>query len=453
MNKTMTMNLTSKLATALAVAAIAIGGVAACGGGSKGAPRGTGLGKSDKVPPPPDVKGGGGGKGGDADKPTFSKDARKDFDAAANYWAEQEKNGWNESTCRGAAEKFESVAREHKIADAQYMVGRSFHACNLLKDAEAAYQQALAIDSDHAPSISNLGELYWQVGKKADAKKYWETAVKADPKIVAARANLAMVLLEEMRTATGGNWDKLEKQARDHLSSVLAVDNEHLKAYVLYGLVYLEGRQKNRNRLDLAKLLLDEAKKRKEDFAPLQHAYGLYHLAKANLTEALASFQKAVELDGGHVEARTNVGLITLGFRKYDVAKDQFQKVLELTNNKSYDAHIGLGVAQRGLGELDAAEASYKKAKDVDPKRGDAYYNLGVLYKDFIAAKQSDLRASQKAYGTAKEYFKDFLTKTGISDEDKEEAKNNIEDCDKVIKSLEDFIKASAQQPAAGGGQ
>ncbi|MCA9676059.1 MAG: tetratricopeptide repeat protein [Kofleriaceae bacterium] len=441
-----TKSFLKKLATAVAVASLACG-VAACGGKSK-APMGSGLKKGDDVPPPPDVKKGAGAD----DQKKFTVDARKDFEAASAYFADQEKAGWNEAACRAAADKFSAVVREHKIVEAQYMVGRSYHACNLLKDAEAAYQQALQINNAHAPSISNLGELYWQVGKKADAQKYWESAIKADPKIVAARANLAMILLEQLReTKDKGTWERLEKQARDHLSSVLAVDNDHLKAYVLYGLVYMEGWEKNKNRLDLAKLLLDEATKRNDKYAPLQNAYGLWYMHKNNLTEALARFQQAVDLDGNYAEARMNVGLITLGFRKYDVAKDQFTKVLELTNNKSYDALIGLGIAQRGLGDLDGAEASYKRAKELDPKRGDAYYNLGVLYKDFLAAKKTDLRESQGAYRTAKDYFKEFLTKNDINPDDKDEAKGNMDDCDKVIKSLEDFIKASAAQPAAGG--
>ena len=414
--------------------------LAACGGSAK--PK-SGLVEGTKgVPPPPNVTGGGGEQ-----KVEFSKDARKDFEAAAAFFEQNQKGGWNESACRGAADKFAAVAREHKIVEAQYMVGRSYHACNLATDAEAAYQAALQINKDHAPSISNLGELYWQAGKRDGAKKYWETAVKADPKIIAARVNLAMLLLEEIRTTKSDDaWKRLEKDARDHLSSVLAVDNDNLEAYVLYGMVYLEGRQKNKNRLDLAKLLLDEGAKRNEKYAPLQHAYGLLHLYRNNLTEALARFSNAVELDPNHVEARMNVGLITLGFRKYDVAKEHFSKVLEL-DGKNYDAHIGLGVAQRGLNDLDGAEASYNKAKQLDGKRGESYFNLGVLYKDFRAAKESDLRASQTAYRTARDYFKEFLNKDGSKD-DKEEAKANIEDCDKVIKQLEDFIKASAAQPA-----
>jgi tetratricopeptide (TPR) repeat protein len=389
----------------------------------------------------------GGGSAKPDKQPEFTVDARKDYESAAKKFADVEKAGWSEAECRGSAERFAAVAREHRMVEAQYMVGRSYHACNMMKDAESAYQAALSINKNHAPSISNIGELYWQAGKRDDAKKWWETAVKADPKIIAARANLAMLMIEQLRvTKNNDAWKNIEKQARDHLSSVLAVDNDHQKAYVLYGMLYMEGWQKNKNRLDLAKLLLDEGAKRGEKYAPLQHAYGLYYLAKNNLTEALSRFQQAVELDGRFAEARMNVGLITLGFRKYDVAQEHFQSVLKLQNGKNYDALIGLGIAQRGLNDFDAAEASYNKAKEVEPKRGEAYFNLGVLYKDFRAAKENDLKASQNAYRKARDYFRDYLQKEG-NDEDRDEAKANIEDCDKVIKQLDEFIKAQANQP------
>jgi tetratricopeptide (TPR) repeat protein len=338
--------------------------------------------------------------------------------------------------------------RAHKIVEAQYMVGRSYHACNLSKEAEEAYQAALKVNSSHAPSISNLGELYWQAGKADGAKKYWETAVKADPKIVAARANLAMLDIEQLRvTPYGDEWKKIEKEARDHLSSVLAVANDNQKAYVLYGMLYMEGREKNKNRLDLAKLLLDEGAKINENYAPLQHAYGLYYLYKNNLTEALSRFGKATELDPNFSEAHQNVALITLGFRKYDVAKDHFEKVLDLDKNKNYDALIGLAVANRGLNDLAGAESSYTKAKELDPQRGEAFFDLGVLYKDFLAAKETDLTASSDRYKTAKDYFKQFLGKKGIKPADKEEAEENIKDCDKVIKSLADYQKMLKDNP------
>lgn len=427
---------------------------AACGG-SQGS-RTSGLGAGTGAPKPPDVTAGGGtGNGGtptEVKKVEFTKDARKDYEAAAAFFSESEKAGWNPSACRSAAEKFGSVVREHKIVEAQYMVGRSYHACGLLQEAESAYRDALAINKNHAQSISNLGELYWQVGKPADARSWWETAIKADPKLVAARVNLASMLLEQIRASSeDANWKKLEKEARNHLSSALAVDNDHYRAFVVYGMVYMEGWEKNKNRLDLAKLLLEEAKKKGgEGFAPLHLAFGLLSLHRNNLTDALASFTKAVELDGKFIEAHLNVGTINLGFRKYEVAKQHFSTVVELSKGQNYDALIGQGVAQRGLTDLDGAEASYNAAKALDPKRGESLFNLGVLYKDFRAAKAADLPKSQEAYRKAQQFFEEFLTKPG-NNADRDEAKANIDDCKKLIKQIDDFIKASAAQPAPAG--
>jgi tetratricopeptide (TPR) repeat protein len=421
--------------------------MAACGPPAKH----TGLGPKNKegVPEPPHVDE---NKGKTPDKKEFTADARKDFEAAATFFDQNDKAGWNDSACKQSAEKFEAVVREHAMVEAEYMVGRSYHACNMLDQAEDAYQAALKIDPNHAMSISNLGEIYWQQGKKDSAKKYWETAVKADPKIVAARANLAMLDIETLRvTKYGDTWKDIEKEARDHLSSVLAVDNDNLKAYVLYGMLYMEGREKNKNRLDLAKLLLDEGQKRadaaKIKYAPLEHAYGLYYLYKNDLTDALAHFTNATDLDDKFAEAHQNVALITLGYRKYDVAKDHFQKVLDLQGGKNYDALIGLAVAERGLNDLQGSEDTYNKAIKLDSTRGEAYFNLGVLYKDFLAAKENDLSKSQDRYKTARDYFKQFLDKKGNNDDDEQEAKDNIEDCDKVVKQLADFIKMQKENP------
>lgn len=435
-----------------------IASLAACGGGQKPS-SGLKPGGSGDVPDLPTGGGGGGGGGGDAGpgdvKPesgeparTYSSDAKGDFASAFARFEKAGADGWTQSECRSVAGDFAGVAKQHKLVEAQYMVGRSFHACGLATEAEEAYQAALKIKPNHGASISNLGELYYSAGKIEGARKYWESAIKANPKLAAAYVNLAMLQLEDLRKAKDqATFNKLDEDTRRKLSISLAVDNENVRAYTLYGLVFMEGYEKNRNRLDMAKLLLEEGEKRDAKYAPLQHALGLLALKKNNLTEALTKFSAAVELDGNLSEARMNVGLITLGFRRYDTAKDQFTKVLE-KQPKNYDALIGLGVAQRGMGDLAGAEASYKRAKDLDPQRGEAYFNLGVLYKDFRASKESDLKASKATYQTARGFFQDFLGKTA-SAEDKEEAKQNIADCDKVIKQIDEFIKNMA---AAGGG-
>jgi tetratricopeptide (TPR) repeat protein len=436
---------TKSALSALLVAAVA----AACGGG--GGAQSSGKGTVPPPPPPPVA-------GGDAKpevKREVSNDARRDYDTAVQQFVATDKaHGWNETTCRQSADRFSQVARSHAdLVEAQFMVGLSFHRCNLLADAERAYQQAIRTKPNHGESLSNLGEIYYRQGKLDDARKYWDSAVKVKPKLTGARINIASLELEQMRkinNAKDANWKKLEEDARFNLSSALGADSDNVAAYTVYGLVYMEGWQQNKNRLDLAKLLLDEAKKRNERNAALQNAYGLYYLHKASLNQALQAFSAAVEVDPRFVEARINVGLITLNFRKYDTAKENLSKVIELSP-KNYDAYIGLGIALRGLKDLDGAEAQYKKAKDLDPKRGDSYYNLGVLYKDFRASKNTDLGASIGTYKQAKDFFQQFMSASADAS-DKNEAKEQIALIDKTVAQIQQFMKAQANQPPAPAG-
>jgi tetratricopeptide (TPR) repeat protein len=438
----------------------------ACGGSQKS---GTGLGKGNAPPPPPTLTKAGdksGGGSGDAGKPStaepareISKSAREDYKSAYDSFMQAEKAGWNESACRSSADRFSSVARSHpELIEAQFMIGLSYSRCAMNGDAEKAWQEAARAKGDPkkaALAVSSLGALYFKAGKPNDAKKYWEDAINAEPKLVGAHIGIATIELEQMRKINNvkdATWKKLDDDARFHLSNALGVDSDSVEAYTQFGFVFMEGWQQNKNRLDLANTLLDEGKKRLDaganggKYAPLHNAYGLLYLHRGALNQALAEFQQAVTDDPRFVEARKNVGFVTLGFRKYDTAMEMFSKVLELTPN-DYEAMIGLGIAQRGTKQIDAAEATYKKARDLDKRRGAAYFNLGVLYKDFKAAKQPDPNASIAVYKQAKEFFQASLDKLPDQAE-VAEAKNNISDCDKVVVSLQKFMEqqAKAQQ-------
>ena len=433
-------NLTKTLRFCVVVALVACGG----------SPKGTTVAGGGKPPPPPaNIKPDVPGPTGEP-KRVASVDEKKDYDGAIATFGQNDKaKGWNESSCRSSADRFAAVLRQHpKMVEAQFMVGLSFHRCNLLGEAEKAYQAAIGIKANHGQSLSNLGEIYFRAGKLADAKSYWDSAIKANGKLVAARNNLASMQLEQMRKLVplSPEWKKLEDEARLNLSSALGVDSENVKAYTLYGLVYLEGFQKNKNRLDLAKLLLDEAKKRNEKYPPLQNAYGLYFMHRDALSEALQHFLVAVQEDPKFVEARLNVGFTTLGFRKYDTAKEQFTETIKLAP-KTYDAYIGLGVALRGLKDFDGAEAQYNAAAKLDPKRGDAFYNLAVLYKDFKATKQGPAE-SLPTYNKAKDYFRQFLDKGG-NPSDVTEAKAQVALIDKTVADTQHYIQTQASQPPA----
>jgi Flp pilus assembly protein TadD len=414
----------------------------ACGGGA---------GNKSTVPPPPKIEKSEAASAKTEPKREVSKDTRDDYASALQTFAATDKaHGWNDATCRQAADRFTAVARAHPdLVEAQHMVGLAYQRCAMVDDAERAYQAALKLRPNHGASLSNLGELYYRAGKLTEARQYWESAIKANGKLPAARIGLASFQLDQLRKI--GNpkdpaWKKLEEDAKNNLSNALGANADSVAAYTVYGLIYLEGWQANKNRLDLAKLLLDEGKKRDEGFAPLQNAYGLYYMRKNALNDALTAFSAAVKADPRFVEARINVGQLTLGFRRYDTAKEMFSKALELSP-QNYDAHIGLGIALRGLKDLDGAEAEYKKAQGLDARRGDAYYNLAVLYKDFRATKAGDLGASVVAYRQARDYFSQFAG-TQAEQGDKAEAKEQIAVIDKTVTQIESLMKAQASQPA-----
>ncbi len=384
-----------------------------------------------------------------------SGEAQKDFARAVAFYQDKAKAGWNRDACQSAASKFEQVAGAYnKMVEAHYNAGLSYQNCRMYKDAESQYQAALAIQGSHGPSLSNLGQIYFQGGNETRAKEYWERAVQADIKIAGARNNLAWLMIRQVRDRKASLRDT-EERILTLLRSVLAVENDNVEAYVLLSLLYMEGSDKNKSRLTLAKLLLDKGVEFGDKFAPLYNARGLLELRQDNVAQALDEFQKAVALDPTFVEARMNVGNIVLGFRKYEEAAQQFSAVLQ-QNPKNYDAIVGLGIAQRGRKQLDQAEASYKKAADMDQVRADAYFNLGVLYKDFRANETQDLRAAQGHYRNAIKYFQQAAGKPNVDPELQKEARENISDCEKNLRSLDEAIRFQQSQPAggkAGGGK
>ena len=423
------MKTTKILLTLLCTAVL----VPACGGASK---KSNMTGQAADAPPPP------GGKDVKLDR-KVSRETTKDFGKAVAYFQEQEKAGWTKASCEEASERFSEIAEgSSKMVEARFNSGLALQSCGMNKEAEAQYQKALKINSGHAPSLSNLGEIYFAGGNEARAKQYWTQAVSANGKIVAARNNLAWLSIRDIRTGKA-SLGSLEKSIKANLSSALAVDNDNVEAYTLYGLLYMQGAKKNKSRLTLAKLLLDKGEEINGKYAPLHNARGLLLLQQDNVPKALVSFRRAVKLNPKFKEAHRNLGNIVLDFRKYKEAKSEFEIVLKL-DAKDYDANIGLGYALRGLKQYSEAEAAYKAASKLDSSRAEADYNLGVLYQDFRSNATEDLKEAQGHFRKAAGYFKKVLSKSSASGKLKKEATANIKVCEKNVKNLDQAIKFRA---------
>ena len=384
-------------------------------GGIWGAAGGAAPAKKPKQEKKEDQKPASDKAGADAPAPASAK-PKTDFDVAVDFFNEQDKAGWNKERCEQSASRFQDAGKG-KSAEAFFNAGVAYQQCGNFDAAEPVYRKALAINPKHAPSLANLAEIALRRGKRDEAMNLLKQAIDNDTnlQVSSARANLAWLQYQQLRgTPDPASRSKLEEQAIRNLQSALAVDSDDVVAYTVLALLYLEGSDKNRNRLDLAQLLVDEGKKRGDKYAPLWNASGLLKMKRGNVAQALGDFREALKL-----------------------------------RPKSYEASIGLGVALRGQAtvfraqgqladfnrKLDEAEKTYAAASDLDKNRADAYYNLGLIYKDYRTNEQ-EAQKNITQYRKAKQYFQDYLARADKSDPKVKDAQNQITDCDKYVQIL-----------------
>jgi tetratricopeptide (TPR) repeat protein len=107
---------------------------------------------------------------------------------------------------------------------------------------------------------------------------------------------------------------------------------------------------------------------------------GISQLRLRNPDAAAVSIKRALELDPGHVEARTLLGWFELEIRgNIDGAIHQYSKVVELKPD-SPQAHVNLGVAYKNKGELDKALESYNRALERRSDSVEALSNRGWVF-------------------------------------------------------------------------
>jgi tetratricopeptide (TPR) repeat protein len=108
-----------------------------------------------------------------------------------------------------------------------------------------------------------------------------------------------------------------------------------------------------------------------------EHNLGLALFNQGDLQEAIAQYQKALEINPDYAEARNNLGYALQQKGDMEGAVAQYQQVLEV--NPDYEnARFNLGVALFLKGDLEGAIAQYRKALEIRPGDSEAQNNLGM---------------------------------------------------------------------------
>ena len=98
---------------------------------------------------------------------------------------------------------------------------------------------------------------------------------------------------------------------------------------------------------------------------------------KGQLDEAVAQYQKAVEINPTYAEAHSNLGVALFQKGQVDDAVAQYQKAVEI-NPTDVKAHYNLGNALFQKGQVDEAVDQFQKALEINPNYADATTTLAM---------------------------------------------------------------------------
>ena len=112
-------------------------------------------------------------------------------------------------------------------------------------------------------------------------------------------------------------------------------------------------------------------------FAETYFAKGNQLYTQGKLQEAIASFEKCLELDSSYLPARFNLGVILGNLGQYSQAIEQLEQVIQ-AEARHAEAYNSLGFIYSQQRQLDRAITYYRQAINVAPKFAQAHYNLGM---------------------------------------------------------------------------
>lgn len=195
-----------------------------------------------------------------------------------------------------------------------------------IKDAIAAFREAIQLDPNLSAAYSGLGSALVKSGKPDEAKSEFQKAIRLDQKSGHAHAGLGGLMAEQRA------WNEAFSEFR------YAIQMEPYEPVIRYN-------------------------------------YGIA-LQKRNMPEqATFQFREAIRLDQDFAEAYADLG-VALGMQgKLSDAVLEFKKAIQL-NPKAGTAYGNLGYTFAQLGKWDEAIAAYQEALRINPDDRNSQVNL-----------------------------------------------------------------------------
>ena len=129
---------------------------------------------------------------------------------------------------------------------------------------------------------------------------------------------------------------------------------------------------------------------------------GLSFLSKDDCEKALPYFEKAVEADSNYAEAWAQAGFCKEKLGKHAEALEASKKAVSL--RPSAESYFNIGLASYYLKQYRDAAEGYRQSIKLDPyNSADAYYALGLVYRDWGKADE-EIQAYKQAIRLRPDY-------------------------------------------------
>lgn len=270
------------------------------------------------------------------------------------------------------------------------------HCYVALKDAPhaiEAYERAVQINPTLVPAWNMLEGLYRMIGD--EGRRAW------------AASNLARLkaMPPEVVTATSlfceGELPAAERLIRDFLLR----HGDHVEAMRLLARIGVAS-----DILDDAEVLLEAALRMAPDYIDLRRDYACVMLDRHKHLDAIAELEKLLARDPKNVDYRVLHATATVGLGRHEEGIREFTSVLQDAKPDSRlaaDLHLSVAHAQKTLGKRAEAIESYKRAIEIRPNFGDAYWSLANLktyrFSD-VEIRQLELAEADPATDPADRY-------------------------------------------------
>jgi tetratricopeptide (TPR) repeat protein len=265
------------------------------------------------------------------------------------------------------------------------------HCYVALKDAPRAieaYEHAVRINPALPATWGMLEGLYKMVGDDAQRQ------------LAATHVQKLKSVPPDVITATGLFCEGELTAAEKLIRAFLLRHGDHVEAMRLLARIGVA-----REVLDDAEVLLAAALKMAPDYIELQRDYACVLLDRHKHAEAIAQLDDLLKLDPKNIDYRTLRATATVGLGDHEGGLRRFVEVLADTDPKSplaADLHLSIAHSLKTLGRRAESIDEYRKAIEVRPKFGDAYWSLANLKTyQYSAEEITQLEAAEADPSTA----------------------------------------------------